>query len=88
MSGVEPIIIGSLLGGAGAFGFSKVSAKSAPKAPSSPAPMPQAPSPSATQEAAQQTVKKKKAGFTQSVYTSPLGVSGQASVARKTLLGQ
>ncbi len=33
------------------------------------------------------TTKKKKAGRYRSVLTSPLGIGGEASAARKTLLG-
>lgn len=33
-------------------------------------------------------VKRRMARFTQTNYSSPLGISGQANVARKTLLGQ
>ena len=32
--------------------------------------------------------KRKRAAVTQSIYTSPLGIAGEAQVARKTLLGQ
>ena len=37
---------------------------------------------------AEDAVKKKRAAISQTVYTSPLGVAGEAQVARKTLLGQ
>ena len=33
-------------------------------------------------------VKKKKRGLTRTVRTSPLGIGGEAEVARKSLLGQ
>lgn len=55
---------------------------------SSPTPLPQAPSADAAQDKAGEIIKRRRASATQSVYTSPLGVGGQANVARKTLLGQ
>lgn len=53
-----------------------------------PLPLPQAPKPEATAEKAQETMKKKRVAQTRSVYTSPLGVGGEADIARKTLTGQ
>lgn len=53
-----------------------------------PLPMPEAPKIEASQEKALELVKRKKVAQSKSIYTSPLGVSGQADVARKTLLGQ
>ena len=55
---------------------------------SSPQPMPQAPSPVEAAAKAEDVVRKKRAAATQTIYTSPLGVAGEAQVARKTLLGQ
>lgn len=37
---------------------------------------------------AQTTANRKRASMTQSIYTSPLGIAGQANIAQKTLLGQ
>lgn len=74
-----------------AVGLSKASGagKSAGQQPAAtPLPMPEAPKPDAAVEKAQETVKRKRAMATQTVYTSPLGISGEAQVARKTLLGQ
>lgn len=48
--------------------------------------MPQPPTADAAAEKAEKIGKKRVS--TQSIYTSPLGVSGEANVARKTLLGQ
>jgi len=53
-----------------------------------PLPLPQAPKSEAASEVAATNVMKKRAAFSQSIYTSPLGVSGEANIARKTLLGQ
>ena len=53
-----------------------------------PAPLPEPPKPEASAEKAQETVKKRRAATTQTVYTDPLGVSGQADIVRKTLTGQ
>ncbi len=50
--------------------------------------MPQPPSVSDATEKAESMVQRKKAAATRSVYTSPLGLEGEAKVARKYLLGQ
>lgn len=55
---------------------------------SAPLPLPQAPSIDDASSRGEAISRKRKASQTQSVYTSPLGVSGEANVARKTLLGQ
>ena len=76
--------------GLGAAAAGVVGAKMASKGPSEapkPLPMPQAPSVDAVAEKASDNMRKKKATMSQSIYTSPLGVSGEAAVARKTLLG-
>ena len=57
-------------------------------APVAPLPLPAAPDTSAIAAQAQQTIQQRKASMDQSIYTSPLGISGQANVVRKTLLGQ
>lgn len=57
-------------------------------APVAPLPLPQAPKPEAVAEQATKTIQRKKAAMSQSIYTSPLGLSGQADIARKTLTGQ
>jgi len=83
------ILLGIGAAGAG-IGISRSLAGSANRANriSSPLPLPQPPSAAAAGEKAQEVVKKKRAAMTQSIYTSPLGVAGEAQVARKTLLGQ
>ena len=55
---------------------------------SSPVPLPQPPSVEAAANKAEGIVRKKRAAMTQTIFTSPLGVAGEAQVARKTLLGQ
>lgn len=37
---------------------------------------------------AAESIRKRVGSMSQTIYTSPLGIGGQASVARKTLLGQ
>jgi len=80
--------------GLGAAGAGFAASKSGifgggPKQPiSAPMPLPQAPRPEAAAEKAAEIGRKKKAVATTSIYTSPLGVAGEANVARKTLLGQ
>lgn len=64
-------------------GFGKVASQV-----SAPMPLPQPPSVDSAVDKAADIVKKKRAMASQSVYTSPLGVAGEADVARKTLLGQ
>ena len=53
-----------------------------------PPPLPKAPDPADAAASASEVIKKKRAASTQSIYTSPLGIGGEAQVARKTLLGQ
>jgi hypothetical protein len=55
---------------------------------SAPLPMPAAPNTGDAAAKAQEVINKKRAAVSQSIYTSPLGSSGEASVVRKTLLGQ
>ena len=92
--GTLAAILGSIaVAGAGigaGVGLSKAAGagKSAGQPAATPLPMPEAPKPEAAIEKAQETVKRKRAMATQTVYTSPLGIAGEAQVARKTLLGQ
>lgn len=77
-----PILLG--IGGAVAankfMGPAKISTPSLPE-------LPKAPKPADAQQAGADVIRKKRSSFSQSIYTSPLGVSGQANVAKKTLLG-
>ncbi|GEM_PF-6343210 len=68
---------------AGLFGGGKKDSLS-----QAPLPLPQAPSLDAASDKAQEIIRRKKAAMSQSIYTSPLGVAGEANVVRKTLLGQ
>lgn len=79
-----PVGLGGL--GIGKSPFEKKK-ESEPQA-SQPLPMPSAPSPQDEATKAQETVRKRRVASTQTIYTDPLGISGQASVARKTLTGQ
>ena len=73
--------------GAGLYAASKaLSTKQT--APQSPIPLPQAPDPQTAVDRASETIRRKRAAMTKSIYTSPLGVQGQAQIAKKTLLGQ
>lgn len=54
----------------------------------SPIPLPQPPSVEDSTTKASDIIRRKKASMTESIYTSPLGIAGEAQVARKTLLGQ
>lgn len=77
------------LGGAAAFGISKLIAGSTSKfAQQNIQPLPQAPKPEDSQDKAMDIARKKRAAMSQSVYTNPLGTAGEANIARKTLLGQ
>lgn len=56
--------------------------------PPPPLPMPEAPKVDKVADEAAQKTKRRKAELTKTIYTAPLGLSGQADVSRKTLLGQ
>jgi|SRR3990167_5287926 len=56
-----------------------------------PLPTPQGPKPEDSVAKAEEMARRRKAALSaggQTIYTSPLGVSGEAQVARKKLLGQ
>jgi hypothetical protein len=55
-----------------------------------PLPMPEAPKIEDAAAKAEASARAKRAamGRSQSIYTSPLGIGGEANIARKTLLGQ
>ena len=81
--GITTAVVAGL--GAG-FGVSKLMSSGSNKI-SAPTPLPQPPSVENAQAKADEVGRKKRAAATQSVYTSPLGVAGEANIARKTLLG-
>jgi len=60
------------------------------EAPPPPPPMPEPPTPDTAAEDAEAIKKKKMQAVnrSKSVYTSPLGIAGEAQVAQKSLLGQ
>jgi len=77
-----------LLAMAGAGAGIAASKMAQPKGQASgPLPLPQAPSVGESVDKASDVIRKKRSAMTQSIYTSPLGVSGEAQVVRKTLLG-
>lgn len=75
------------LGSAAGVGVSKALSGGV-KQVSQPTPLPQPPSASDVAGKAEEAIRKKRAYMSQTVYSSPLGLSGEAQVARKTLLGQ
>lgn len=74
--------IGKAIGGA----ISGNDSKSTP--PPAPAPLPQPPNQDAIAQDAQDKTNRKRAAISQTVFTDPLGVGGQANIVRKTLTGQ
>ena len=84
--GTTTLLLG-LAGVGGGLLASKMAQKQQPQS-SSPMPLPKSPDPADSMAKAQDVIRKKKASMSQSIYTSPLGVAGEAQVARKTLLGQ
>lgn len=91
--GLETLLIAGLAAGAGIAGAKAISrgmnkgSDGQPPTPT-PQPLPQAPDPAMAADKAQEAVRKRKAAQTQTVFTDPLGVSGQADIVRKTLTGQ
>lgn len=59
------------------------------KSDDTPAPMPEAPKVEDEAAKAAAAAREKRRGMarTKSIYTSPLGITGEAQVAKKTLLG-
>ncbi len=82
------LAIAAGLGTAAGIGISKSVGKGGGGGPAAPIPLPQPPTPEAAADKAQEIVRRKKVAMSQSIYTSPLGVAGEANIARKTLLGQ
>lgn len=74
-------------GGAGVKGIMKAIMPKTPGS-NSPLPLPQPPDANVSAEQGAANAKRKKGSASQSIYTSPLGVGGEAQIARKTLLGQ
>lgn len=81
-------LIPIIAGVGGSILASKLASGGSKQALSSPPPLPKAPEPADSADKAQETIRRKRANLTKSIYTSPLGVGGEAQVARKTLLGQ
>jgi hypothetical protein len=92
-AGVGAVATAGAVAGAG-IGAAKIAARKSSKGDSgnnnSPLPLPQAPTvdAAAAKAGAITTAKRKAIAANDSIYTSPLGIAGQAQVARKTLTGQ
>ena len=70
------------------LGLNKVFSSPKPAAPPAAPALPGAPKKTNADSAAAKAARAKKASATDTVYTSPLGIPGQAQVVRKTLTGQ
>lgn len=81
------ILLGLSGAGAGTVA-SKMMSKGAGGMDASPAPLPTPANPETSRTNAENVIRQKRAAASRSVYTSPLGLAGEANVARKTLLGQ
>lgn len=82
--------MGRVAAGIFTLGLSEAFRSNDKKSSISPAPLPQTPSVDDAAAKAEEVTKKKRvaAAANNSVFTSPLGIAGEASVSRKTLLGQ
>lgn len=88
--GIETVLGVAAIAAAGAgagYGVSKL-AGGGDKGGASPTPLPQVPSVDDASAKAQESARRKRAAQTKTIYSSPLGISGEADLARKTLLGQ
>lgn len=82
-----PYIVGGLVGaGVGVAGSMLMNKSSDSKMPQMPT-LPNAPKPEDSVKKAEDATKRKKAALTQTVYSNPLGMSEQAGISRKILLG-
>ena len=81
------LITAAIIGGGASYGVSRMMG-GGKSSGMSPQPLPQPPSQEDAAGRADKISKQKRAAMTQSIYTSPLGVAGEAQVARKQLLGQ
>jgi hypothetical protein len=81
-------LIMAAMGVAGGMAASKMSSGGNKSQAVAPTPLPQAPSPEASSDSAVEIAKRKRAGMSQTTFTSPLGIGDQAQIAKKTLLGQ
>lgn len=86
MAAAPPIML-ALLGAGASLGMSKLMAPKAPAQQALPD-LPQPPSATDAVAKADDAIRRRKAVQTQSVFTNPLGVSGQADVVKKQLTGQ
>lgn len=89
--GIEALIIGATAIAAGVGGgmaISKAAGGGDKPSVQAPQPLPAAPKPEDAAVKAEEAKRRKIAQSSKTVYTSPLGVQGEANVVRKTLLGQ
>jgi hypothetical protein len=82
--------MGRVAAGIFTLGLSEAFRSSKPKSEPAPKPQPLPAPPTVTQagEEAEETKRRRKKAATKSIYTSPLGVGGEADVVRKSLLGR
>lgn len=89
--GIEPLTFLFMPPGLGGLGIGKdpLSKSKGSDGPApSPQPLPEPPKVDASAQEAQKQIAKRRSSATKTVYTDPLGISGQADVVRKTLTGQ
>jgi len=90
--GLFTAILATAIGIGAGVGISKAvggGSKGGGEAPiQSPQPLPQAPEGEDAAEKAESIKRRKTQAASKTIYTSPLGVAGEAAVAKKTLLGQ
>ncbi len=92
MGAITSTILAATAIGAGIWGISQAGkrSKSAAAKPAAIMPMPAPPKVEVAAAQAQATAKSKKRAIarSRSIYTSPLGIGGEAQITRKVLLGQ
>lgn len=81
------ILFGAAVGGGAAIALSRGGGGGGGAAPK-PQPLPGPPKVEDAERKAEALRRDKLRGRTQTVFTSPLGIGGEADVARKTLLGR
>lgn len=86
VSGTTAILLG--LGILGTTAATMYGARQQRRAMRPPMEMPKPPDPKEAARRAEEALRTRRRRSYQSIYTSPLGVGGEAQIARKTLLGQ
>lgn len=85
--GTTAAVLLALGAGGAAVGVSKLM-QPKQQALSAPLPLPQAPTADAAAAKADDVVRRKRSDVTQTTFTSPLGIGGQADINKKIVLGQ